>query len=320
MPQDIEFTLPFPVRPSRDRGQALDRSLAWATRHGLIVTPVDESRYRNSDIAGLMAKWLPDADGADLDLAVDAVVVGTLLDDQIDGPLGTDAEAVAQVCAELVAVTDPNATAVPRAPLGRAFADVWRRLSHQASPEWLARTRMHWRWYFDAYVDETVNRVRQSVLGVEEYFLLRRRSGFVYAMIDLSEKACGFETSNADRQPPGVGRMLEISTDVIDTLNDVHSLEKEESRGDMHNLVLVMERERRCTRGESMATIRTMVDSWCQEFEIVAHQLSGQRDAVQRLIGCMRDAMSGYLAWSRACRRYSELIPPQESAAATRLV
>lgn len=324
MPQDVDFAIPFPARVSSDIGPARERSLSWARRMELVVHAVDEQRFLAWDIAGLMARWLPDASGADLDLAVDAAVVTTLLDDQFDSPLGSRPDEVARVCGELTAVIAPEGATGLRTPLSLALAHLWERLSHGASGEWLARARRHWVWYLDAYVKEARNRVDDDVPTPEKYFELRRRSGWVYAMMDLSEKALRFETSEQVRVWPEVRRMLEITADVVDTINDVHTVEKEESRGDWHNLVLVFEHERGWPRNRSLSEITGMTCSWCAEFEERAVRLvdlgNGFAAVTGRLVDCMRDAMSGYLAWSRTARRYSHLVPPDEPAYRTTLV
>lgn len=314
MPRNTAFELPFPGRVSPDIRRAQEQSVSWARRHLLVVDEVGEERVRNRDIAGLMARWVPDAVGADLDLAVDTVLVATILDDEFDSPLDWRSLGVDRFCDELAAVIAPQEPAEPRTPFGRALAEVWERLAQGASDDWLARHRRHWGRHLEARVVETDTRARRVRPAPEEYFELRRKAGVVYAMMDLSEKTCGFETSAQVRQQPGVRRMLEITVDVIDTLDDVHSLEKKESREDCHNLVLVLEHAQDWSRSRALAEITGMVSAWCAEFEDRAALLAdlGNRAAEEtsRLVDCMRDAMSGYLAWSRTVGR-----PPGDRAA-----
>lgn len=330
MPQDIDFELPFSAAVSPDAESAGTRSLLWARERALVTNTVDEQRFLRWDIAGLMARWVPEAAGTGLDLAVNAVVVATLLDDQFDGELADRPEQIAALCADFATVTHgctlPAATA---GPLARSFAEVWALLCAGASDAWRERTAEHWRWYLDAYPEEARHRARREVPTVAEHFALRRRSGFVYAMIDLSEKSRGFESSPRVRESAGIPRMLDITADVVDTLNDVHSLEKEESRGDVHNLVLVIEKEQGCSRGRSLRLVHEMISAWCAEFLDLesralsagrTHALSGAEETqVRQLAACMRSAMRGYLDWSRTCLRYSRLIPPNEPAYAANL-
>ncbi|MFE9424750.1 hypothetical protein ACFYNO_17460 [Kitasatospora sp. NPDC006697] len=323
MPQDLPFDVPFPYRTSPDAAGTRARSLAWCRRRGLLTGAVDELRAARWDIPGLMARWCPLAEGAALDLASEAVLVATMLDDQIDGPLADRPDRVRELCAGFNRVlhgsgdgTVPDRTG----PLVAAFADVWRRLAEGADPDWLRLTARHWQWCFDAYAEEAGNRARRRRLGFEEFMELRRRSGFVPAMIDLSQRAHGYELPAALAEHPVPARMLEITSDVVDTVNDVHSLEKEESRGDPHNLVLVIEGERGLDRAAALAEVQRLVAAWTAEFTVLADTLRRRPPAgaspalLARHTEALACAMRGYLEWSRRTERYSHLVPPGEPA------
>ncbi|MGW4027678.1 terpene synthase family protein, partial [Streptomyces sp. NPDC005009] len=234
---------------------------------------------------------------------------------------------VAAVCRAFTDVITSGGAAPPdgQGPLTGAFAHVWRRLTHQASPAWTERTAEHWRWYLDAYTEEAANRAGHRTLSRTEYIALRRKTGLVYAMLDLSQKAYGFELPHHLHTNPTVRRMLDITADVVDTLNDVHSLEKEESRGDPHNLVLVIEQEHGCDRTTAITETQQLIHNWCQEFLTLEDTLRASTPEHDTpltaiLTDSMRSAMSGYLHWSRTSKRYSHLIPPSEPALITDLV
>ncbi|MEU8515760.1 hypothetical protein AB0C76_29910 [Kitasatospora sp. NPDC048722] len=322
MPQDTAFTLPFGAVTSPDADAARHRSLLWCRRQGLIADPVDELRFLRRDIAGLMAAWTPRASGEQLDLTVDAVVVATFLDDHVHGPLADQPDRVAAACTDFATVIGTGGRPPAGAgPLMGAFGDVWRRLADGASPAWLERTGQHWQWHLGARAQEAHNRARRRVPTRAEYAELRRRSGFVYAMIDLSQKAYGFELPRRLHTDSVVRRMLDITADVVDALDDVHSVEKKESRGDLHNLVLVIEDELGCDRADSLREIRGMISAWCEEFLSLEQRLPGAvglRDTATalRIADCMRTAMSGYLEWSRTTRRSCHLVPTGEPAPA----
>ncbi|MGW2054681.1 terpene synthase family protein [Streptomyces sp. NPDC001840] len=327
MPQDIDFHLPFELRTSPDVEGARTRSLIWARQQGIATSPLDEQRIRQWDIAELMAKWAPSAVGPSLDLTVDAVVACTVYDDQFDDRRLHSAEELDRAVADVLGVMRPGETwpeRIPEAPLYRAFAHVWSRLASGATPDWQRRTARHFRWFMEAGAEESRDRPARKMLGTEQFIPLRRRSGLVYAMMDLSEKAYGFETSARAREMPELCRMLDITSDFITTANDVHSLEKEESRGDPYNYVLVVEHELDCGRREALRTITDLVGDWCREFTAIerrlldacrAHDLTGQEtEAVLRLCECMRSAMRGYDDWSRSTQRYARPVPPAEPA------
>jgi len=329
LPQDVDFQCPFPERLSPDADGARERSLAWAKYHGLVANPDAESRFHAWDIAGLMAMWVPLAVGAELDLAVASVLWGTIFDDQFDGALGVQTGRVEQLCTGFIAITrcDPrllSPDALLTSPLARAFDDVRARLCAGATPYWVARLNEHFRWFIGAYSDEATNRAARDVPDRERFMELRRRSGYVYMMVDLIERCYGFELSQRAYELPPISRMLDITADFVDTVNDVHSVEKEERWGDVNNLVMVVERELGCSRAESIAEIVALTGSWCRKFVDLEESLpqacavAGLTDAetasAQRLAAGMRDVMAGYLAWSRTTSRYANLVPEGEAA------
>jgi hypothetical protein len=325
--QHIEIHMPFPPRISPDADAARRRAVLWARRHGLITGPVDERRFTSWDIAGLMARWAPLVTGPALDMVVDAVNVATILDDQFDGPLADRPDEVARACEDFHAVaraTAPGTAPDGAGPLARAFAEVWARLCAGRSAYWQDREGGYWRWYFESYVEETRDRALDRVLPREEYLLQRQKSGLVYPMVGMTESAYGFEASRRTHELPVVLRMFELTADVVDTTNDLYSVEKEETRGDMHNLVTVLAWERGGTSGDHVAEVVALVESWCAEFVTLEQRLGevcaaaglsgAETAAAHRLADIMRSSMRGHLDWYAHTDRYASLIPVGEAA------
>ena len=191
---------------------------------------------------------------------------------------------------------------------------------------WRDLTREHWTESVEAHVSETGNRMRGTRPGRAEHFTLRRRSGYVTPMIELAHRALGFTPPERFLRTTVTRTMAMIAEDVIDTTNDVHSAEKEEARGDFHNLVFVVERERLCTRAEALAEIAADIGAWTREFQrltaglpdlYAALGLAGQeRERADRHVEAMRNAMRGHYDWSRQSARYAAAnrIPPGQPA------
>jgi hypothetical protein len=325
MPQDIEFNVPFQVRVNPDEEAARDRNLAWARIHGLVDDEESARRYLSWDIAGLMARWVPAAGPPELDLTIDAVIVATVLDDQVD--VGTSPDLVERICSPLFDVMHRGAnSAALRVPLVTAFTDVWRRLIDGMPEGWKERTREGWARYFNAYAEESRYRAKVGPPMRAEHFALRRKSGFVSPMLDLTERALACPLPERVRATPELDAFLTITADVVDTLNDVHSLEKEELRGDCHNLVLVVEHERGCSRREALCEVRDEIHSWLNQFVMLASEFpqlyeslrltTNERSRTDRMVAGMQHAMSGYYDWSRRTRRYApeNLIPADRPA------
>ncbi|WP_327358079.1 terpene synthase family protein [Streptomyces sp. NBC_01304] len=317
-----EVSLPFSGSISSDCDAARQRSIAWGRRHGLIVTPADERRYRAADIPDLMARWLPQAHGTALDLGVDALTFAALLDDQFDGACVDDPAVATRALAPLQQVLDSNHTPRDASPLVTAFADVWQRQAAGKPHYWQQRAAVHWRWFFEAFVEESSIRSGAIPMSIEEYLALRRKSGVVAMMVDLIEAAYGFETTPRVRDVPLIQDVLRIAMDLVDSINDLFSLAKEESRGDVHNLVLVIQRENGRTREQALTDVRANIQQWCQDFTqgqerlaaACAHLSSSEQSCTRSLVNGMCDAIGGFPHWSRRSGRYSQLVPVGQPA------
>lgn len=326
MPQDIDLDIPFPSRISPDASGARQRNLDWARASMLIPDETAQRRYLGWDIANLMSRWIPEATGEGLDVAVDMTVAATILDDHFDSPLGVRPDEAALVCAEITAIMAPDGPGQPASPLARAFADVWGRLIRGMPRWWRDLTRVHWTESINASLGETRNRMRGARSSRAEYFALRRRSGYVAPMIELAHRALGFTPPEKFLRTRVAETMGTITVDVIDTTNDVYSVEKEEARGDVHNLVFVVERERSCTRAQALGEIGADISDWTGEFQrltaalpdvYTAIGLTGhERELADRHVQALRYAMRGHYDWYSRTARYlaANRIPPSQPA------
>ncbi len=330
MPQDVEFDLPYPAR----LGAGLDdgvrrRNLDWVQRHGLAVSREAVDWYVSWDIPRLAAYGYPYAEGPALDLCADAMAFFFVFDDQFDGPLGQAPDRVAAVCQGLIDIVhgEPGGPGEPGEPGGSsagprdaqspctaAFADLWQRSVQGATASWRSRAAQEWEYYFAAHAHEAVNRRRGIPADLDQYLQVRRGIAATGLPISLGERAAGISVPAAALHSPQLRIMREITVDVTLMCNDVYSLEKEEARGDMDNLVLVIEHARRCSREESLAAARREVDQRCARFQHLAGEVpemcarigltAPERAAVEAYVQVMTAWMSGYHAWETETLRY----------------
>ncbi|WP_242438486.1 terpene synthase family protein [Streptomyces sp. CB00455] len=130
-----------------------------------------------------------------------------------------------------------------------------------------------------------------------------------------ARRCAGITVPPAAFHSPQLRIMRQAAIDVTFMCNDVYSLEKEEARGDMDNLVLVIEHDRRCTRDQAVDQARGEVRRRVERFLELARQitrlsaqldLTGQeRSAVDMYVEIMSAWMSGYHAWQTQTLRYT---------------
>ncbi|MFI7359015.1 terpene cyclase [Streptomyces avidinii] len=314
MPQDIDFDLPPASRVSPDLEGARRRNLEWVRRTGLVRGDRSLDWYASWDMPRLAALGYPHARGAALDLCADAMGFFFVFDDQFDGPLGRDPAQTARVCQQLIDIVH-GAPAGPGADAcSRAFADVWARSTRGAHPAWTARTAHEWEYYFASHPHEAIGRLRGAPADMETYLQVRRGIAATDLPLSLGERAADITVPAAAFHAPQLRIMRQAAIDVTFMCNDVYSLEKEEARGDMDNLVLVLQHTRSLSRDEAVTAARNEVDRRIGRFRELAGQLpalcarlelsDGDRAAVSSYIGVMTAWMSGYHAWQTETLRY----------------
>ena len=314
MPQDIEFDLPFELQPGPDPEDARARNLQWVQQHGLVVGEQALDWYRSWDMPRLAAYGFPYVQQPESDLCTDAMAFFFVFDDQFDGPLGLLPGQVARVCQGLIdivhgAVPQPGAD-----PCTLAFANLWRRWAETAAPGWVARVAHEWEYYFAAHAHEAINRRRAVPADMEQYLQVRRGVAATGLPVSLGERAAAIIVPAAAFHSPQLRIMREITVDVTLMCNDVYSLEKEEARGDMDNLVLVLEHARGCSRETAVSAARDEVHRRVARFQQLAgqvpamcHQLAlttAQQGAVTAYVQVMTAWMVGYHTWQTQTLRY----------------
>ncbi|MFJ9078252.1 terpene cyclase [Streptomyces sp. NPDC102278] len=315
MPQDVEFDLPFPRALSPDLEGTRAHNLQWVRRMGLVGEGRSLEWYASWDMPRLAAWGFPHARGAALDLCADAMGFFFVFDDQFDGSLGRDPAGTARVCRRLIDIVHGATPPAGGDACSTAFADIWARGIDGAHPGWIARSAHEWEYYFAAQAHEAIGRLRETPSDMETYLQVRRGIAGTDLPLSLGERAAGIHVPPAAFHAPQLRIMRQAATDITFMCNDVYSLEKEEARGDMDNLILVIEHSRRCSRQEALTEARTEVHRRVQRFRELACQvpalcaqlgLTGpETAAVNTYVDLMAGWISGYHAWQTRTHRYT---------------
>ncbi|WP_280373461.1 terpene synthase family protein [Nocardia wallacei] len=309
-----DFGIPFESRRSPDGDAARERNIVWLRRHGLLATSAQECMFRSYRIADLTALWVPEASGSALDVAVDTIALATLIEDQFDGLVGFDESVARSACRPFFEVLEAGCTDAA-GPWAAAFLDIWDRMRMGRSSGWCDRAARNWRGFLDACCAEAGVRGERRTLGVRHFLENRRESGFTYTMIDLIESSYNFETTTRARNVPELRSMVDITADVVDTVNDLVSVEKEENSKDVHNLIFVLEREENLSREDSLTEVLRRLRRWCAYFSecenkladqcVAAGLMTDETNSALRLGAAMRLAMGGHPSWYAATGRYN---------------
>jgi germacradienol/geosmin synthase len=169
-----------------------------------------------------------------------------LFDDQFDATVPGHAGLVAEVAREMIAIPyrPPGSRPDVLCPITLAWCEVWAWLSDGMSLTWRNRFSSSWARFLAAHTHEVRLSAEGVLLGLAEYLALRRITVGIHHSIDAAERSRRFEVPAQIQAHPLMMRLRDAAADAIASMNDIHSLEREERRGDPHNLVTVLGRDR----------------------------------------------------------------------------
>jgi len=307
---NVNFALPrlSDVRPDPRRFDAGDG--AWLKHMGL-QTIDDESSKCILQIGGpsFAALTWPNLPEPAVQLAADFVTLMGLLEDTC-GLVVKSPERVRTFLAPYVALTwDPDDPSVDRGnPVIRGFLDIWQRASRDMSTHWRRRAQDRWRQFFNAWPREADWRAANRQPSLYTFWEPRRESVGARVLLDHLEATCGYEIPPRVVEHPTVRQLCDLSTDTVFLVNDVFSYEREKHLGEVHNFVMVLEREREWPLERAIDECRRLVDDAYQEFKRLQHGLrqtnvlpesAGEHEwqQLEHYIGMWHDLMRGNYDW-----------------------
>ncbi|WP_371495744.1 hypothetical protein OG871_09020 [Kitasatospora sp. NBC_00374] len=305
--------LPFPHRRSPHQARAAAHHRLWLERHSRLAACTGELTYEHWDVAELASICYPECGAEELGLATDLLGFYFLFDDQFDTELGQHPSEVARICDRLTAVLHGGRPS-PGSAAELAFADIWRR-SRQAMPaRWLARASYNWEWYFASHPAESAGRAFAELPDRDGYMVLRRGTAAMETLFDMIERLGRFEIPQTVFHHPVLRQLRQLAADIPSLSNDVRSYPLEAPRGDVYNLVMIVQQERSCSAEEACAVVlgeaQLMIDRFAElrlQLPTAYHQLEldhEQRGAAQRYADGMAAWLAGYLRWEGRTGRY----------------
>ncbi|HJD85125.1 hypothetical protein [Kitasatospora aureofaciens] len=312
MSDDTSLEIPFPYRRSPHGPYATALHRDWLIRHPLLPD-ADHPGYAHWEVVDLAALGYPDAGPDELALAADLMGFYFLFDDQFDGPLGRRPAEVAPICERLIAVLH-GARPDQHSPVETAFADLWARSVRGMPARWQARAAYNWEYYFASHPAEAAGRISARPPDRDGYLELRRGTAAMETIFDMVERIGQFEVPASVLHHPVLRQIRQLAADIPSLSNDVRSFPLEAPRGDVNNLVMIVQRERHCSAEEAcsavMAEAQLMVERCAELHErlpdvFLELGLSRiERTIAQRYADGLITWLAGYLSWEARTGRY----------------
>ncbi|MBT2510358.1 terpene cyclase [Streptomyces sp. ISL-98] len=317
MPQDVRFDLPFRTPVSQHLEYAREQHLRWVRDMGLVRSQAGYEEYQSWDLPQAAIRTYPHASADDMVVLMNWFSLAFLFDDQFDSGSPDGADRIAEVARELI-VTPLRPTGTrPRVicPITVAWAEVWEQLADGMSLTWRTRFAASWGRFLAAHSEEVDLAARGTVLGLDDYTAFRRRTVGIHHSIDAGERSRRFEVpAQAQAHPVMIG-LRDAAADTIGFMNDIHSFEREKRRGDGHNLITVLHRERGYSWEEATdeaflmtserlrdyLRLESEVPQLCDELGLSADD----RDRVRMGVEAVQHWINGNYEWALTTGRYA---------------
>lgn len=301
----LELDVPFALRTNPRLTHALPEHVQRLRNFCL-----PEKVYLAQRCPDIVGGWWPEANGQELDLGLDFFAWLFLVDDAFDGLNAQDAEKLIKTFTGVVEGSGGNGD-------GRVdfFADVWDRQCKGMSARYRRRAAHNWTKVFDALLTEVVNITESHFPTIEEYRDIRYRSGYMPPILDMTERLRGFELTPEVYADRVFRTLYDANVWCLNLVDDLFSFEKEAAQGEPHNMVLVVEHERGCSRSEAVDAVVSMLGQHLADFLAAEAQLSSalkvrgvsltDRAKTYAFVDDLRSSCASSYYWCRSSPRYT---------------
>jgi hypothetical protein len=229
---------PSVMRPDAWRlGERLD---AWARGRGLVLGDPDTSPLGRARCERLAARVFASADPARVELFARWLTWTFALDDTLDqASVAGSGNAVHAVYEDLLRAIRRGHASPGARPLESTVAELWSATAPLMSRTWRRRFVCHLEEHRDGCAARAVHRRTGRMPDPVSYPALRRRAAGPF-LFDLIEPVVGVELPRRVLALPAWQGLVADTADLITWSNDIASYPREETQGDLFNLVIVV--------------------------------------------------------------------------------
>ncbi|MEU8845450.1 (-)-alpha-amorphene synthase [Streptomyces sp. NPDC048564] len=298
---DTNLHMPFPFRRNPHETEAAAVVDTWLRVWGLTDEPdvaVMIARTRPAELASYTS---PTVDSGVLQIVAQQIAYQFVFDDLAEDLGRSSPSKLLPMLCESVAILRDGRP--PSSRLGAALTDLHRQVREQCSPAQAAR----WAWQSCEYVHgllyEAVAQTQPLVLRTGDCTSIRSLTAGVEPFYPLYEGARASELSDAEVHHPVVRRLSRLSADVAVWTADLFSAVKEQHAGEVINLALAHQRERRCSLPAAVLLTIEEINSTIEQFE----RLRAGIEPVLSPTGI--GYVEGMIGWIRGCYDWARTVP-----------
>jgi 5-epi-alpha-selinene synthase len=241
---------PFPSQINQHVDVLEKHALEWVLRFNLLKDELSYQRFRQAKFYWLAASIYPNCSIEELKIANDMISFVFIWDDQTDydnSVLGNQPEIIKAVCNRFIEILNGAEITGEDVPLSFALSDIRQRIIQRGSLTFFHHFVHSFEDYLNGCIEEANDRLKVQLLSLEDY--IRRRSSIsgVALFLNLIEFCDQVTLPYFLRNHEIIKRINQMSINIPAWCNDIFSVRKEISTGQLHNLVLVLQHQQHMT-------------------------------------------------------------------------
>ncbi|MET9827793.1 (-)-alpha-amorphene synthase [Streptomyces sp. NPDC006385] len=298
---DTHLHMPFPCRRNRHEPEARAGVDAWLSAWGLTDEPGVAAMIARTRPAELASCTSPAVDSGLLQIVANQIAYQFVFDDRAEDIGRYSPGGLLPMLCESVSILRDGEP--PSTPLGAALADLYRQVRERCTPAQAARWAWKSREYVHGLLYEAVAQADPLGLRTGDCTSIRSLTAGVEPFHPLYEAAQPRELSHAELHHPVVRRLSRLSSDAAVWTADLFSAVKEQRAGEMINLALAHQRERRCSLQSAMVLAIQEINDTVKE--VLKLHAEIERELSPAGVGYV----DGVIGWIRGCYEWSRTVP-----------
>jgi len=300
---------PYPTALNPNAEDAHVHSVEWVHASGLVTQPAMFRRLRDSRMGDMVSRFYPGGGREELRVAAEFVCWAFLLDDSGDeSSLGKDPERWGRTLDRYAAVVDGAPLEPGDSPMSLALHEVRQKMLRLASPEGLRHFVEGCFDYFRGVLWEARNRAQDRTPAMLDFVPNRPAAGAVPPFVALIDTLERIELPPEVYDHPLVKQLRDAAGNAMCWINDLLSLDKELRHGDVHNLILVQQREHGLDLAEAVSRAVALTNDEMSKMLELEKRLPSFGQALDaelaRYVRALWAMVRGTLDWTYESARY----------------
>lgn len=278
-------------------------TIDWAKKINVLNETTTIEKYKKQNIGYLASRAQPYDSFLDVRLASEYLLLFCMLDDYSD--LVTNPLDFKDYSDRIISILKGNPTDKDNFLSG--WEDWWERVKVGTPIDWQNRITESITKCFEAMTLEIGQQFKNQIPKVHDYINNRQHSGSVLVCFDLIERG-GKRYLPIEARSNLFMDLITSAGKITNWTNDILSLEKELRDGEMHNLVISVQKHSQISMQESLDYVKKMLNTEINKYnELKKHLLNlnnPYKEKLKQYIYYLETGVRGNYEWSMRTKRF----------------